>query len=154
MNATAHITTSQENEAKLAAWLQSRGGVAVWSCKDLGSPRIGQQTFTPALSEDGKPTGSPHWSCGSGSPDFVIVDPADVSIETRREVCRVKIRRGPPYLGGVHRLDRPKLDKAMESAGTSAAWHPNYDRAYGSAWFEAVITVADSVRPLVMPVTA
>ncbi len=91
---------------------------------------------------------SPHWRNGN-APDRVVTDPACVTVQTFREVARVKIRRGPPYLGCVNRADRPKLDRALESAGVGAGWTADYSRMnYGSAWFEAVITVPDVARAL------
>ncbi len=92
---------------------------------------------------------SPHWSCGNSGPDRIVTDPSQVIVQTYREVSRVKIRRGPPYLGCVHRADRPRLDKALEAAGLDAGWRPDYASTnYGSAWFDAVITVPDVTRPL------
>lgn len=142
------ITTTADNEAKLAEWLRERGGIAVWSNKDLGSPSLGGQQFTPATHKDGSPATSPHWSCGHAA-DFVVTDPAAVTIQEWREVSRVKIRNGPPYLGCVHRLDRDRLDKALAAAGDGATYRRDYSAMkYGSPWFDAVIEVPASVRPL------
>lgn len=144
------ITIEPENESKVANWLKNRGGIAVWKNCDLGSPSIGCESYTPATHEDGKMATSPHWQYGN-TPDRVITDPADVLVQVRKEVSRVKIRRGPPYLGGVNRADRPRLDAALEKAGEGAAWQEDWSNMkYGSAWFEAVITVVESSRPLNM----
>lgn len=143
------ITTTAEHEAKLAEWLKNRGGIAVWSNKDLGSPSLGGQQFTPALHADGTAATSPHWSCGNGAPDFVVTDAAAVTIREWREVARVKIRNGPPYLGCVHRRDRDRLDNALQAAGEGASYRRDYSAMkYGSPWFDAVIEVPASVRPL------
>ena len=143
------ITISPENEGKLATWLRTRGGIAVWSNKDLGSPSLGLQTFTPALTEDGKPYPCPDWRFGTSGPDFIVTDPAQVSVQSLREVKRVKVRRGPPYNGGIHRMDRAKLDAAMDLAGPEASWVEDYSNMRdGSPWFEAVISIPDIVRPL------
>lgn len=147
--AVSPITFSPENEAKAVQWLKTRGGIAVWSCKDLGSASLGDQTFTPFLTENGNHTTSPNWRCGNGAPDRVVTDPACVIVQTYREVSRVKIRRGPPCYGCVNRADRAKLDRALDAAGDGAGWVADYSAMeYGSAWFEAVISVPDSVRPL------
>lgn len=144
------ITVATGNENKLREWLLTRGGIAVWVNKDLGSANIGCESYTPANDEEGIPMGSPHWSCGN-VPEFVIQDPANVMIEERREVARVKVRNGPPYLGGINRADKGRLDAALDKHGETARYSRDYSNmAYGSAWFEAVITVADSVRPINM----
>lgn len=142
------ITTTPENEAKLADWLKNRGGIAVWRNKDLGSPSLGGQQFTPALHADGTAATSPHWSCGN-APDFIVTDATAVAIQEWREVSRVKIRNGPPYLGCVHRRDRDRLDAALAKAGDGASYRRDYSAMkYGSPWFDAVIEVPASVRPL------
>lgn len=141
------ITFAPENAAKASDWLANRGGIAVWQNKDLGSASIGSETYTPAIT-DGKETPAPHWRNGN-SPVCIVTDPAAVFVESRKEVARVKIRRGPPYLGGVNRADRGKLDAALEAAGPGAGWTPDYSAMqYGSAWFVAVITIPDGRRPL------
>lgn len=143
------IVFSPENEAKAIEWLKTRGGIAVWSNKDLGSPNLGQTAHTPATHADGSPATSPHWTYGNGAPDRIVTNPAEVIVQTYREVAHVKIRRGPPYLGCVHRADRARLDRALESAGPDAAWTADYSTCkYGSPWFDAVITVPDQTRAL------
>ena len=148
-NTVKTITTTTDNEAKLAEWLRTRGGIAVWRSKDLGSPSLGAQQFTPATHTDGTVATSPHWSCGNGAPDFIVTTPEAVTIQTWREVSRIKIRNGPPYLGCVHRRDRDRLDNALLAAGDGASYRRDYSAMkYGSPWFEAVIEVPASVRPL------
>lgn len=142
------ILESPEHAPKLKQWLETRGGIAVWVCQDLGSPRIGQETFTPAMHPDGSPATSPHWSNGN-SPDRIVTDPVLVFVRSWTEVGRVKIRRGPPYLGGVHRRDRDRLDNALAKAGDGAAWIPDYStRQYGSPWFTAIIQIPSAPIPL------
>lgn len=146
--AVSPIVFSPENEAKAVEWLKSRGGIAVWTNRDLGSPSLGSETLTPALQTDGSPTVSPNWRNGN-TPDRIVTDPACVIVQTYREVARVKIRRGPPCYGCVNRADRAKLDRALEAAGTGASWVADYSAMeYGSAWFQAVISVPDVTRPL------
>ena len=146
MNTTkSPVTINPEIESKLAAWLQTRGGVAVWSNKDIGSSALGSQYFTPA-----DVAIAPHWNCGS-KPDFIVNDAAQFSVQTDKDVARVKVRRGPPYLGCIARADRAKLDRALAAAGDGAWWRPDYSNlGGGSAWFEAVISVPDTVRPMVL----
>ena len=141
--------------AKAIDWLANRGGVAVWTNKDLGSSSVGAETYTPAMT-DGKPTPAPHWQFGS-APAFVVTEAENICVQSWKEVARVKIRRGPPCYGGVNRADRPKLDVAMAKAGTEATWTPDYSGMdYGSAWFVAVISVPDVTKPLTefLPVPA
>jgi hypothetical protein len=140
-----------ENETKIAEWLASRGGVAVWVNCDLSSSRIGNETLTPATHADGTPATSPHWSNGN-SPARIVTDPADVGVREWTIVSRVKVRRGPPCYGFFNRQDKPRLDAALAKAGDGASWTPDYSNMkYGSAWFDAVISVPGEIRPLAMP---
>lgn len=141
------IVTSPENAPKLRDWLANRGGIAVWVNHDLGSPDVGGESFTPALT-DGQPTQAPHWRFGA-TPDRVIVDASLVSLVSPVEVFRVKIRRGPPHNNGVHRADYPRVQKALAEAGPGAWFHPDHSNAkWGSPWFEAVICVDGPSMPL------
>lgn len=137
-----------ENAEKIKSWIETRQGVAVWKCCDLSSSRIGQETLTPATHENGEPATSPHWSNGN-APDRIITELSDVGVRSWKEVSRVKIRRGPPCYGHVHRADRDKLDTAIAKAGDGASWKPDYERAYGSPWFTAIIEIPSDVTPLV-----
>jgi hypothetical protein len=76
--------------AKLLNWIASRGGIAVWQNRDLGSPPVGSQSFTPAIT-DGQPAVAPHGVFGN-APVALVTDPADVSVRARKEVKRVKAR--------------------------------------------------------------
>lgn len=135
-------TVESSTADKLRSWLDTRGGVAVWQNCDLGSPSIGCPAYTPADSA------SPHWQYGN-KPIEVVTDRARFQVRTLREVARVKVRRGPPCYGGINRADRAKLDRALDSAGDGAVYCEDYSRmAYGSAWFEAVVSVPASVTPL------
>lgn len=137
-----------QNAEGIRGWITTRGGVAVWTNKDLGSSRLGHETLTPATTPEGTPATAPHWQNGQ-TPDRIVTDIADVGVRSWREVSRCKIRRGPPFLGHVNRHDRPKLDKAMEKAGEGASWSPDYSKMEcGSAWFDAVISVPSDIVPL------
>ena len=139
---------SDEHAPKLLEWLAKREGIAVWKNRDLGSSSLGHEQFTPALQEDGTPVPSPHWSCGH-TPDRIVTDRACVTIREWQDVAICKVRSGPPYLGGIHRLDRDKLDTALEKAGEGASWRPDWDsHQYGSAWFTAIISIPGESRPL------
>ena len=129
-------------------WIESRGGVAIWKCVDLGNSRIGSETLTPATHKDGAPATSPHWSNGN-SPNRIITELSQVGVRSWREVSRVKVRTGPPCFGNVHRADRTKLDAAMDKAGNGASWQADYSkRSFGSPWFEAVISVPSETVPI------
>lgn len=152
MNATeapAKIyTVTQEHAEKIADWLKTRNGVRVWVNRDLGSPRVGLETFTPATDENGNPYPSPHWSNGN-EPTETVTDAARFVVQDWREVKRMRIRRGPPCYGFVHRADRAKLDRAMTEAGDGATYVFDYSRTnYGSPWFDAVVSVPTGSHPL------
>jgi len=136
-----------ENAQKFLLWLSERGGIAVWQNCDLGSPHTGCETYTPA-NTDGKPTVSPHWSNGN-TPTHIITDAAQVIVQNFAEAARVKVRHGSSCYGGVHRLDRAKLEAAMAKAGEGAGWTPDYDNSKpGSPWFEAVVSIPVGQHPL------
>jgi hypothetical protein len=132
-----------EQYAKLKSWIERGDAIAVWQNCDLGSRSIGTLAYTPA--RKGETPQSPHWQYGN----------QPIAIETTldpfeciqwREVERVKIRRGPPCYGGVHRRDRDRLHAAMDRAGDGATWIECYaNSAYGSPWFEAVIQTPASL---------
>lgn len=133
---------------QIREWIENRGGVAVWKCVDLGSPRIGSETLTPATHKDGTPATSPHWSNGD-SPDRIVTDLSQVGVRSWREVSRIKVRNGPPCFGNIHRADRAKLDAAMAKAGDGATWQADYSsQSYGSPWFTAVISVPSETIPI------
>ena len=138
------ITVSEEITDKLRDWIKNRGGILVWVNKDLGSTRIGQQTFTPATTVEGAPMGSPHWQFGNTA-EFCVTDPACVLVEKTKEVKRVKVRQGRN--GGVHNADRPKLDKAMAEAGESAFYQFD-DKAADYPWYVAVVKVVTETQPM------
>lgn len=139
------ILESPEHAPKLAEWLATRGGIAVWRCQDLGSPLIGQETFTPALNQDGTPTTSPHWSFGD-SPDRIVADAALVSVRSWTEVARVKVRTKGNRLS---RGENSRLESARLKHGADAAWRLDYNSgSYGNPWIEAVIEIPSAPVPL------
>lgn len=135
-SANRTITVSKEIAHKIIPWTITRGGIAVWSNKDLSSGSIGQQTFTPYMQANGTLTGPPHWSCGQIY-DFVITNALDVQVQETAEYKRVKIRRGPPYNGGIHRADYGKVQTALVEAGEGSFY--TFDYAHNGPWFTAVI---------------
>lgn len=143
------IRFSPENESKAIAWLQSRGGIAVWRNVNMSSQSLGSESYTPALT-DGQPTGKPSWQFAF---DRIIIDPAEVLIEGKREVARVRVMRGKygPPADPIAR-GRQGLDKAMSAAGPDAWWEFDYSNPdLNGVWCHAVIYVPDNPRALVMP---
>jgi len=55
---------AEENAAKFAEWIASRGGLLIWESADLGDPK---SVTTPALTPAGAMTPSPHWKFPSPS---------------------------------------------------------------------------------------
>jgi len=86
------LRCSHGNAEKFRAWIDRRGGIAVWQSINLSNP--GTSWSTPARTEAGEPMGKPTWQA-AGKPERIITDPADVIVETAREVRRfhVGIRR-------------------------------------------------------------
>jgi hypothetical protein len=144
---TLPITLEKEPAKKVAEWLTAGRGVAVWQNQDLSSSDIGGLKFTPARTVEGEPVKSPHWNCGT-APEMVIEEKTAFQVVEYTQVYRVKVRTGPPYLGGIHLKDRDKLDTAMQKAGEGAVYHFDYERQYGSPWFTAIVSVPTSTVPL------
>lgn len=140
-----------EQEHQIVSWLKTRGGVAVWCNCDLGSTNIGALAYTPAKRDDGTDVSAPHWQYDR-KPVEVVTDPIKFDVVTYSEFKRVEVRSGPPMHGGLHRLDKDKVYRAMDEAGEGAVWIPDYDRQYGSPWWTAVVKKLDGTRPLNMDV--
>jgi len=122
------------NAARIAEWLRTRGGIAIWRSVDLSD--LDKSWTTPLRDESGaRVTSPPHWKA-EGSPSTVITDPAEVGVTLSREVARFRIavRRGTQGLSlkltdASSRRVRAAVDKAGEGA------HYTFD--YGTQ--EAVI---------------
>ena len=141
MDTTKKIRVDFEIAPKLREWFDAGRGICVWSNKDLSSHRLGDLSFTPG----DKPT-PPHWSVGT-HPDLVTYDRTLFEVEKCKEVKRVKVRRGPPSSGHVHRQDAQKLQNALTEAGQGAYYVFDHTNST-PPWLEAVVMIPDSVEPL------
>ncbi len=136
-----HVVTV-ENAEKIAFWLETRGGIAVWRSINLSNP--GASWTTPAKNADGTSVTKPTWEVGN-EPERIIMDLAEVLVSKDVEVkrFRVGIRLGSQGLsykvtdGGSRRI-RSAVAKAGEGA------YHLFD--YSSQ--EAVIMKPDSQIPL------
>jgi hypothetical protein len=124
-------------------WLTTRGGLAIWQSVDLSDP--GKSSTAPLKDADGHVKGKPHWKYDD-HPNRIIHDPAEVIVETYKEVKRfyVAVRRGSSGMSlkltdGASR----KVRAAVEKAGEGATYEFDYSTQ------EAVIVVPDSEVPLV-----
>ena len=140
MNAKHECTP--ENAPRFRAWIQVRGGVAVW--RSVNMSNLGVSWSTPALAEDGSPYLKPSWESAS-TPERIITDPSDIEVATRREVkrFRVGLRRGAQGLSikltdGAGR----RLHAELEKAGEGAAYRFDYETQ------EAVVSVPAERVPL------
>lgn len=134
-----------ENESMMARWLVERGGIAVWGCLD--PRRAGQTWSSPALTKDGQPTPKPHWAVTS-EPIRIITDPAEVVVETSREVRRFRVAVRVGSQGLTLKLtdaSSAKVRRAVEKAGDGAFHQFDY------ATQEAVIYVPAERRPINLP---
>jgi len=138
---TPHIVTA-ENAQRIADWLDTRGGIAIWQSVDLSDP--GFSLTTPVRGIDGQAVTKPHWKLGN-TPARIITDAADVLVSKDVEVrrFRVGVRVGSQGFslkvsdGGSRRI-RSAVAKAGEGA-----YHV-FD--YGTQ--EAVIMKPESQIPL------
>jgi hypothetical protein len=112
--------TTPENAEKIADWLRTRGGIAIWTAIDFS--RAGQSLTTPANTLEGNPFPKPaYWV--AATPGCVITDPAEVLISHDAEVkrFRVALRMGDNGLkvkctDGATRRIRAAVAKAGEGA--------------------------------------
>jgi hypothetical protein len=136
-----HIVRA-EDAAKIAQWLDSRGGIAIWQSINLSNP--GASWTTPAKTEDGQPYPKPTWEA-SNAPERIITSPADVIVSVDKEVkrFRVGVRMGSQGMslkvtdGGTRRIRR-----AVIKAGDGAYHVFDYETQ------EAVIMAPATTTPL------
>ncbi len=137
-----HIV-SVENAGKIAEWLRTRGGIAIWRSIDLGNS--GKSWTCPVNDENGQLKGKPGWQ-SANMPERIITEPAEVVIETSREVKRfhVAVQRGglmgmnlQVTSGGSRRIE-----KEVAKAGENAHYEFDYETQ------EAVILVPAELVPL------
>jgi hypothetical protein len=133
-----HFCT-EENAARFAEWMQTRGGLAVWNTLMIGSET---SWTTPLLDKDGKPTTKPH-SYAETTPHLVVTDPADVCVESLVEYKRfhVALRRGSQGLT-IKLTDgsNAKLNRALAQAGIGSTYYFDYENQ------EAVVLKPDPTR--------
>lgn len=138
---TAHII-DETNAAKMAEWLRTRGGLAIWPSVNLSNPSA--SWTTPANGPDGTPTPKPTWEA-TDKPERIITDPNDVLVSRDIEVKRFRIgvRVGSQGMslkvtdGGTRRIRR-----AVMNAGQGAWYRFDYSTQ------EAVILKPQSQVPL------
>jgi hypothetical protein len=141
MQLKPYITTP-DNAGKIADWLRTRGGIAIWQAIDFN--RLGQTLTTPLNTADGQPHAKPtHWV--DSTPACVITDFADVLISKDVEVSRLKValRLGSNGLQ-VKCTDAStrRIRTAIAKAGTGAYHEFDYETQ------EAVIFKPQSQMPL------
>ena len=83
---TNHVT-DESNAAMFAAWIATRGGVAVWPSVNLSNP--GASWSTPALT-NGLKTNKPTWEAAE-NPERIITSMDEVDVVTFVEVKRFHI---------------------------------------------------------------
>ncbi len=119
-------TVRAEDAAKIADWLRTRGGIAIWRSISLSNP--GASWTTPANTEDGQPYPKPTWQAAN-EPERIITDVADVMVSIDKEVKRfhVGVRMGSQGFslkvtdGGTRRIRR-----AVAKAGEGAYYQFDY----------------------------
>lgn len=148
------IQFNQADASKALDWLNNRGGIAVWTNCNMSSQSLGGESYTPALTADGKPTLSPGWQFGN-KPSRIVTDPTEVCVVEYAVHSRVKTipsKYGPPC--DPIKRGRNKVDAALEQAGEGSYWQFDWNsRNYGSAWTDAVIYKRVGFSPLTTPVT-
>ena len=130
------------NAAQIWKWLHTRGGLALWQSVDLSDP--GKSWTGPLHDAEGVRVTKPHWKADT-DPYRIIKDPAEVVVETYKEVRRFKIaiRRGSQGMSlKLTDHSSQKVRNACAKAGEDSTYEFDYDSQ------EAVIFVPDTVVPL------
>jgi hypothetical protein len=119
-NSLKPYVTTPDNAKRIANWLRTRGGIAIWQSIDFN--RLGKTLTTPATTAEGAPFPKPVWWV-AGEPACIITDFADVIISNDVEVKRfhVALRMGANSLqvkctDGATRRIRAAVAKAGEGA--------------------------------------
>jgi hypothetical protein len=135
-----------EDAAKIAEWLATRGGLAIWRSVNLSN--AGATWGTPLNRADGTPTPAPSWECEK-TPSRVITSEDDIHVVTRKEVKRFRVRIRTSTNGLMTKLQRSSashletvLASVSKKTGLEPAYHFDYDTQ------EAVITVPCDKVPL------
>lgn len=82
------VTCTPENAPKLADWIATRGGIAVWNSANLSNP--GGQWLTPSLDAEGKRVPKPTWQAAD-EPEMIVVMPERVGVEAISEFKRIRV---------------------------------------------------------------
>lgn len=144
------VTIQERDAARIASWMQSRGGIRRWSSADLSDPEWG--SITPAKDVTGEWMSKPHWKAASDP--LHVTDPAEVAVVTaiRVKAFHVATRMGSQGLtvkvtdGGSNRIRR-EVAKAAEKHGH--AWHEFDSGSYKNAVIMAAgktITLAEWIE--------
>jgi len=116
---------NKEDAAKHVDWIKNRGGVAVWEIQLIGGgPNNTKSYSTPARKLDGSPMDKPHWSVGN-QPNYIITDPAEISVVVPKEVNRFHVALGTGRQGMMLKCSDASSRKIRErvlKAG-EGAWH-------------------------------
>lgn len=138
---TEPLRVTALNAAAIKAWIESRGGVAVWESIDLSDP--GKSWTTPVRDASGQATTKPSWQAAS-APARTITSLAEVIVDFPEEVARfrVAVQRGSGFRFELTPGSSRKLRSALAKHG-ELAWH-----AFDYAAQEAVIFVPGRSVPL------
>lgn len=145
--------TTPANAHRLADWLVHRGGLVLWENHDLSNP--GGSVTCPYRDAQGNVKGSPGWRYPE--PGRHIIDPAEVVVETPREVARLKVRlkQSGMQLKLTDASSR-KLRNLMAQHGegcwyvfaSTGAGEGNPVHGLMNGWDEAILFVAGDLTPL------
>jgi len=140
MGLTPYITTPEIAE-RVAEWLRTRGGIAIWQSIDLSY--AGQTITTPVNTSEGKPYPKPTSWVGE-TPECIITDFADVLVSNVVEVKRLHVALRMGNNGKIKCTDASShlIRCAVAEAG-EGAYH-----VFDNKTREAVILKPESQVPL------
>lgn len=134
---------SAENAGQIWEWFHTRGGLALWRSIDLSNP--GKSWTCPLFDANGVQKTKPTWQADT-EPYRIIKDPAEVIVETFKEVRRFRVALRPGAQGlSIKLTDQAskKVRNAVKKAGENATYVFDYMTQ------EALILAPDTEVPLV-----
>jgi hypothetical protein len=150
------IEVSEADAPKFLLWLRERGGLLVWSSKDLGGPP--STVTTPYRNHAGEVNGAPHWRYGD-KPDRHVTEASDVEVYVDTAVkafgVRTKNKKGVCVLVVEHER---QLNNELSFYGedayavfTDSMW-PDGQKEYAPFYGHDTCTIMKTTTRVALPI--
>lgn len=119
------IRVSAVDAFKIALWLETRGGVAVWQRINLSNPG---SAFCPVNQENGEPMQKPSWEYAD-KPERIVSNPCDVIVYVPVVAARmhVAIRKSSNnFMLKLTDASSRRVRAMLEKLGEKSSYHFDY----------------------------